>query len=127
MGPDGPMNARLLARSFAAGALLCAAACQSGRSLYQWSGYERSVAHVCLSAGLVDVDREIAEITELIDRAAERSRRVPPGAHAHLGYLYYLKGNIAGAVAGLEAEKEAYPESAVFVDGLLSRIKQREG
>lgn len=114
-------------RGALAATLLALGACHGGGGLYEWSGYEVSVAHVCLGGGLVDLDAEIAEIQELIEKAAEVSRRVPPGAHAHLGYLYYLKGDVDGAVAGLEAEKEAYPESAVFVDGLLARIERREG
>ncbi|MFT7671125.1 MAG: hypothetical protein ACI8X5_003841 [Planctomycetota bacterium] len=105
--------------------ILACTACRTNNDLYQWSGYEDSVADVCLDAGQGNLDEEIQSIVELIERAAEVSRRVPPGAHAHLGYLYYLKGDLDGAVAGLTAEKEAYVESTVFVDGLLARIQTR--
>lgn len=113
-------------RAVWAGVLLAALlplACQSSGGIYYWGEYEDSVHDVCLAESAVDLDAEILRITEIIDRAAERSRRVPPGLHAHLGYLYYLRGDVDGATAALLAEKEAYPESSVFIDGLLSRMK----
>jgi hypothetical protein len=33
-----------------------------------------------------------------------------------------MTGDAAGAEANLRAEKEAFPESAVFVDGMLERM-----
>lgn len=106
-------------------AALTLTACGSN-DIYVWRGYEPSVANLSLNGGVVDVDAEIAALEKLISRAATDERHVPPGAHAHLGYLYYLKGDVAGAVAGFEAEKAAYPEATTFVDGLLSRIRSQE-
>lgn len=97
-------------------------ACQ-GTSLYEWGGYEASVYEVTRSAGEVDVAAEIERLTQVVVRSRERDKPVPPGLHAHLGYLYSLSGDLDSAVAAFESEKEQYPEATVFVDGVLARMR----
>jgi len=103
--------------------LWVAAACTSTRGLYGWGAYDDSVHDVIVDEGSVDLDREIQRMVELVEKAVSLSRRVPPGLHAHLGYLYYLRGDVDSATAAFLSEKEIYPESTVFVDGLLARMK----
>jgi hypothetical protein len=50
---------------------------------------------------------------------------VPPGLHAHLGYLHSVAGNPAAARAHLEDEKTLYPESTRFCDYLLGRLEPK--
>lgn len=49
---------------------------------------------------------------------------MPPGWHAHLGYLYYQVGKSDQARQELMTEKAEFPESAVFVDRLLANVKK---
>lgn len=108
-------------------ALLCAtlAGCGGTRSLYAWGDYEESVYAVCAEPGAIDVGREVERLVQLVKASAEAKVDVAPGVHAHLGYLYSLQGDLDTATAAFLSEKELYPESAVFIDGLLARIDAR--
>jgi len=110
-----------------AAALLCATltACGGTRSLYAWGDYEESVYAVCAEPGAIDVGREVERLVQLVKASGEAKVDVAPGVHAHLGYLYSLQGDLDTATAAFLSEKELYPESTVFIDGLLARIDAR--
>jgi hypothetical protein len=111
------------------GALACLpfAACGGTRSLYSWGDYEDSVYVVCAQHDGVDVGREVERLVQLVKSSAEAKVDVAPGVHAHLGYLYSLQGDLDSATSAFLSEKELYPESAVFIDGLLARLDARTG
>lgn len=48
---------------------------------------------------------------------------MPPGFHAHLGYLYFQFGKFDQAWQELETEEAEFPESAVFINRLLTNLK----
>jgi hypothetical protein len=48
---------------------------------------------------------------------------VPPGYHAHLGFLYFQVGKPDQALQSLQTEKALFPESTVYMDRLIARIK----
>jgi hypothetical protein len=97
-------------------------ACVSDKSLYLWGHYEDSVYGLCHGAGTFDLAQDVQVLAQEIDRARVEGHRVAPGLHAHLGYLYYVSGNTGAAVQHFNAEKELYPESATFIDGMLRRL-----
>lgn len=109
-----------------AGLALSLAACQSS-DRYVWGDYEDSVFRVTTSAGEVDVQNELAEMLELVERAADKDKPVPPGLHAHLGLLYSLAGDSGNAEAAFRTEMALYPESAAFLGGVLERAKGQPG
>ena len=97
--------------------LAAAAMAGCGSSIYQWSGYEGSIA-----AFYADGDEVlVGQIRSLSNRAG--GGRVPPGMLAHLAYFYYLNGNTTAAAEYLRAEKETFPESAHFVDFILRQVQ----
>jgi hypothetical protein len=100
-----------------------ASACQSPKTLYMWGHYEDSVYDVCRGTAANDMAKEVQILSKEVDEARVKGYKVAPGVHAHLGYLYYLSGNSGAAVAQFNAEKDQYPESTKFVDGLLRRMK----
>jgi hypothetical protein len=104
-------------------ALAFLASCVSDNSIYRWGHYEESVYSVCHGAETIDLAQDVQVLSQELDRAQSEGRRAAPGIHAHLGYLYYLSGNTGAAEAQFEAEKSIYPESAVFIDGMLRRMK----
>lgn len=114
-------------QSTRAGTLLCLAlaSCGGTRSLYAWGEYEESVFTVCAQPDAIDVGREVERLVQLVKASAEAKVDVAPGVHAHLGYLYSLQGDLDTATAAFLSEKELYPESTVFIDGLLARIGAR--
>jgi len=101
-------------------ALLPAAACSSPR--YDWGPYEDSVLAVELDFREQQLMDEIAALEEHIHQLQLRDEVAPPGMHAHVGYLQYLAGDTGAAARHFEAEKALYPQSTVFMDGLLKRI-----
>ena len=91
--------------------------------IYNWGPYESSVLN-----SLRDFDQRalLEEIDRLEEHDAELRRLdLPsmPGFHAQLGYLHFLAGNGEAAVRHFEAEKTFFPESTVFIDGMLGRVR----
>ncbi len=90
--------------------------------MYDTSGYRECVYQMTATPDAVDVETQIGSLEAVVERARAADRRVAPGIHAHLGYLYSLRGDMDGTVAAFLAEKELYPESTVYIDGLLARM-----
>ena len=122
-GPRGPTaSRRLVVAVLALG--LGAAAC-GGSTRYFWGRYEASVLRLELAPDDPgSVQTSIEELNEDIEKARSRGQPLPPGFHAHLGYLYARAGDLAEATRHLRLEKELYPESATFVDGLLAGLRR---
>jgi len=90
---------------------------------YYWGAYEASVAGVLRDPSGERLQNEIRSLSGDIEKARVEGRTIAPGVHAHLGYLYYLGGSYESAALEFTAEKELFPESAVFIDGILARMK----
>ena len=105
--------------------LLAAGCAESEAPLYRWGNYEDLIYTMYVNPGEAEPGVQIAKLSEDIQRANAEGKRVPPGVHAHLGYMYYTQGNQGAALQEFAIERELYPESAVFIDGMLSRMKNR--
>jgi hypothetical protein len=105
------------------GAAACFSSCESTKSIYHWQSYEESAYHLLEDPDRTDLVEDIRNLSGEIEKDLVEGRPIAPGVHAHLGYLYYLSGNPDSAKIEFEAEKAAYPESAVFIDGVLRRMK----
>src|SRR3972149_7373110 len=99
--------------AFLLGALTALSAC-APKTFYHWGNYEDIVYAGYVSPGKIDSDTQIAKLSENIEQARAQGKPVPPGVHAHLGYLYFLQGNPSAAQQEFETEKSLFPESAVF-------------
>jgi hypothetical protein len=106
-------------------ALLAAGCAETEAPLYRWGNYENLIYDMYVNPGEAEPGIQIAKLTEDIQRANAEGKRVPPGVHAHLGYMYYTQGNPGEALQEFALERELYPESAVFIEGMLSRRKKR--
>jgi hypothetical protein len=91
-------------------------------TIYSWGHYEAVVYATYAKPGAVPPERQIELLEEDYQKARSENKPVPPGFHAHLGYLYYQIGRLDEARRELETEKARFPESAVFVDRLLARL-----
>ncbi|HYC00555.1 MAG TPA: DUF4810 domain-containing protein [Candidatus Limnocylindrales bacterium] len=96
-------------------------ACQP-QAMYRWGGYEDVLYRSLARPDGSDTATHCAKLAADVQRTLAEGKRVPPGVHAHLGYLYYLEGSVDEARRQFDAERTAYPESAVFVDGLMARL-----
>ena len=89
--------------------------------LYYWGSYEEQVYAAHVSASTRTVHDQIVALEA--DLASAGTRRLPPGFHAQLGYLYSIDGQTDAAKAEFLAEKTAFPESAAFMDRLLATMQ----
>jgi hypothetical protein len=102
-----------------------ASACAQTTSLYRWGEYESLVYDMYMRPGKADPTTQIAKLSEDIERTNAEGLHVPPGVHAHLGYLYYGQGQLDAAYEQFTIEKTLFPESATFIDGVLARMKKQ--
>jgi hypothetical protein len=103
-------------------ALSIAGACASPSEIYHWGNYEECVLDQCHDPGGARAAELIRNLSADIEKARVEGLVVGPGLHAELGYLYYVTGNYESAALEFAAEKELYPESAVFMGGILERM-----
>lgn len=89
-------------------------------TLYDWGSYEASIYRTTGDDGRLE--EEIRLLSEETLRTEAEGRKVPPGKWAHLGHLHQRAGDLKSAAACFRLEKERYPESAKFIDGLLGRM-----
>ncbi|MEE9355433.1 MAG: DUF4810 domain-containing protein [Methylococcaceae bacterium] len=96
--------------------------CSSNKGLYYWGRYERLIYDQYANPGSSDRTTQIAMLTEDIGRAEAEGQKVPPGVHAHLGYLYYQQGNVDSAIKEFSIEKDLFPEAKVLMDRFLQKM-----
>jgi len=99
-------------------------ACTQTTLLYRWGEYESLVYDMYIRPGKADPTTQIAKLNEDVERTKAEGAEVPPGVHAHLGYLYYGQGQLDAAYEQFTIEKTLFPESAAFIDGVLTRMKK---
>jgi hypothetical protein len=94
-------------------------------SIYAWGNYEELVYASYAAPESMPPESQIQQMEEDFQKAQAIKMRVPPGWHAHLGYLYAQVGKMDEAQRELLAEKSAYPESAVMMDSLLANLRRQ--
>jgi len=94
------------------------------KNLYYWGHYEDSIFDMYIEPGKTSIADEILRLEEQIEKTDVSEMFVPPGLHAHLGYLYVTEGDYATAIIHFQAEKVKFPESANFIDGMIERMKK---
>lgn len=106
-------------------ALLASLCCAcSSPTLFRWGSYEESLYAMYFRSDGLDLQDMMARLEHQIEQALAEQALVPPGVRAHLGFLYQQAGNDTQAQRWLRAEAEAFPESRVFVEGLLARARR---
>jgi hypothetical protein len=74
--------------------------------------------------GAVSPEMQIERLEADYQKARAENKPVPPGFHAHLGFLYFQLGKLDQAKQELETEKAQFPESAAFIDHLLANLRK---
>ena len=98
--------------------------CAGPPPLYRWGIYEDLMYQSYKNPSESDPIADAARLAEDIERTTTEGKAVPPGVHAHLGYLYAAQGDFGRAHSHFNRELELYPESKTFIDGMLSRMEQ---
>jgi len=106
--------------------LLLVACAGKDHSIYHWGGYEEQVYEgFQIESGNTSPDKQIQKLEEEQHKAASKGKPLPPGFQAHLGYVYFQTGQLDKAAVAFEAEKKQFPESAVYMDLVLGKLKQQ--
>lgn len=92
-------------------------------TLYDWGGYEPSLYVMYIQAGKFKLHEALADMSQEVEKTNAKGLSVPPGKYAHLGYLAYRAGDTSAASGYFQAEKQAFPESAKFMDRMLEQLK----
>jgi hypothetical protein len=106
------------------GAMLLTGCAAPSTSLYQWGSYQTQVYNLYNDPGKVPVEAQIEKLEADYQVARSANKSVPPGYHAHLGYLYFQAGKKDQALQSFQTEKGLFPESAVFMDRLMAQLKK---
>lgn len=93
------------------------------RTLYGWGSYPEAIYETLSTPEQADPQKQIKKLESDIQKAYAKNQAIPPGLYAHLAYQYLQTGQTAKAVEYLTLEKQAFPESAVYIDSLIRSIK----
>lgn len=94
------------------------------KMLYAWGSYEQLIYTSYSTPGAGDAQSQVDTLEKDFQVARGSNQRLPPGWHAHLGYLYFQLGKADQARQEFMTEKAEFPESAAFMDRLIARIKK---
>jgi hypothetical protein len=99
-------------------------ACATGPDpLYYWGDYQSQVyGHLTGQKGPTE---QITRLEAGIEKARSAGKPLPPGYFAHLAILHAEQDDTAQMLNYFDAEKQAYPESAAYIDFLLSSKTER--
>ena len=122
------MEARLMSglRLLCISALVLMQACASkDHSLYHWGSYQDKLYEgFQVENGNTSPDKQLQEMQQEQQKAASKGKALPPGFQAHMGYLFFQTGQLDQAVMAFENEKKQFPESAVYMDFVISKAKK---
>ena len=120
-------KATLLQRTLAAAAIGVLAGCATPTPpLYLWDAFPAQ-QYKSLAGNGASPDEQLQVLQAQEDKARGTNAALPPGFRAHMGKLYLAKGDTDRARSLWAAEKAAFPESAPYIDQLLSRLKGQTG
>lgn len=105
-----------------AAALACTGCAFTPGGLYQWGSYEDQVYAMYAEPGKSSPQAQILTLEADAEKARAANRPLPPGHHAHLGYLYYQDGKPDKALAEFDTERKLFPESRPYMDRLITRV-----
>lgn len=113
-----PMASRLLGVAVTLALTGCA---QAPQPLYLWEAFPKQQYETLLREG-ADPNAQIQAMQAHAEKARAGNAALPPGFRMHLGLLQLSTGNPGAARDSWLAEKQAFPESAPYVDSLLKRL-----
>ena len=96
--------------------------CVRRSTLYAWGSYEDQVYAMYSETGKVQPEKQIESLESDYQAARSENKPVPPGFHAYLGYLYFQTGKVDQAYQSFQTEKQLFPESARYMDLLISHM-----
>ncbi len=97
----------------------------ASKPLYYWGHYEISIYDRLAKGNKEGPSKQIEWLRKDISFAQEKGLKLPPGFHGHLAMLYSETGDSQLSAEQLALEKKLFPESTVFIDGMLKRSRKK--
>lgn len=95
------------------------------KNTYHWGDYESLIYKMYADTENATTDIQIERLERDIKETQKRGRKTPPGVYAHLGFIYASTGNSELAIEAFNQEKNLFPESVKFIDGMMDRAFKR--
>jgi hypothetical protein len=109
---------------FIASCFLLLVGCAPQKTLYNWGKYQEASYTYVKNSTDEDLEKLLKEYQYIIDNQKTGRKTVPPGIYADYGYLLVKQGKIKEGIALMKTEIALYPESAVFIEGIIKRLEQ---
>jgi hypothetical protein len=91
------------------------------KTLYYWGGYEDYLYEINMNS---NTEGAFNILSEAVTKAENNQEiKLAPGLYAEYGFMLYQKGRTDEAVHYLKKESEAFPESSLLMDKLITRIE----
>jgi hypothetical protein len=94
-------------------------------SLYTWGHYEDQIYSFHAEPGKMPPEMRVEQLEQDYQKARAANKRMHPGFHAQLGYLYVQLGKRDQARQEFATEKAEFPESAVLMDRLVANLGKK--
>lgn len=105
-------------------AALGVTACASNQNIYYWSDYSETAYQYKHEPSDKTRAEHKAELLNIINKAEQKKKRIPPGIYAELGLIEAEADNLQLAEQYLLLEKALFPESGKLIDLMLNNIKK---
>ena len=99
--------------------------CAHREPLYTWGHYEDQIYSSYAEPGKLPPEMQVEQLEQDYQKARAANKRMHPGFHAHLGYLYVQLGKLDQARQEFATEKSEFPESAVLMDRLTANLAKK--
>ena len=100
---------------------LLLAGCSGPKTLYQWESYQPQVYNYLKGDAK---EEQVIALERDLEKIKAKNGAVPPGYHAQLGLLYSSLGKDDQMIQQLRTEKALFPESAAYMDFLMSNASK---
>jgi hypothetical protein len=98
--------------------------CEVQKPLYKWSNYDESSYNYLKRKDKKSTDALIKTYQKIIDSEKGSRGVVPPGVYADYGFILLQNDKKAEGEAMFAKELELYPESKVFIERILEKLKK---
>lgn len=100
-------------------ALILSGCASKQKPIYYWGDYQAAV-YQYYQQDKSSPQEQLASLQKTIEGAKAKNLPVPPGLHAQMGLIHSSMGNVNEAYNQFSIEKQLFPESAPFMDFLMS-------
>ena len=101
-------------------AAIALSACAGDTGLYEWGAYEAKLYDYSKKPDKREDYRSALLIA--VAKGTEKNR-VAPGLNAELGFLFLEDGDFKTAASYFETEQQLFPDSAYFLNAVISRAQ----